>query len=422
LSGIQNPVIQETCLVDGFGPLVVVEPASPSEVRDVVSQAVSAGQALYPIGGQTTLDFGLPPTRPGLVVGLRRLSQVIDYPARDMTITVQAGIRVADLQALLATENQRLPVDVPRSDRATLGGTLATNPSGPRRFGFGTLRDYVIGISVVNDEGHEAKAGGRVVKNVAGYDLCKLYVGSLGTLGIITQVTLKVRPRPEEMALLILAGPENALAALFDQLHATQTRPVVLDVFNPAAAQALNQRAGVAIPEGAWVGVVGFEDNHAALQWQVQQLVKELRPSYAVEARVGAPAEPLLRAMVEFADDDQAGLTFQAALLPSATVAFCRLVSALCGSLFLQAHAGNGMVVGHVADLTKETAAAMLKKLRDLVAASQGHVTVRRCPPAWKDAAFVWGPPRGDVWLMRKVKDKLDPRRLFNPGRFVDGI
>src|SRR5262249_13131056 len=135
---------------------------------------------------------------------LRGLHQVIDYPARDMTITVQAGITIAKLQEVLHAENQRLPVDVPLADRATLGGVLATNTSGPRRYGFGTLRDYVIGISAVNDLGEEIKVGGRVVKNVAGYDLCKLFIGSLGTLGIISQVTLKLRPLPEEQAFVTL--------------------------------------------------------------------------------------------------------------------------------------------------------------------------------------------------------------------------
>src|SRR4029077_853691 len=129
-------------------------------------------------------------------------NRVIDYPARDMTITVQAGLPIAVLQRTLATENQRLPLDVPRPELATLGGALATNVSGPRRYGFGTLRDYVIGITTVNDEGHEVKAGGRVVKNVAGYDLCKLHVGALGTLGVITQVTLKLRPLPEHQQLI----------------------------------------------------------------------------------------------------------------------------------------------------------------------------------------------------------------------------
>ena len=186
---------ENACRIDDFGPLPLVRPGSVAEIGDLVRRAAAEGQALYPLGGRTLLDIGLPPTRPGLGVDLRGLSQIIDYPARDMTITVQAGITLAELQALLATENQRLPIDVPRPEQATLGGALAANASGPRRLGFGTLRDYVIGISTVNDEGQEVKAGGRVVKNVAGYDLCKLHIGALGTLGIISQVTLKLRPR-----------------------------------------------------------------------------------------------------------------------------------------------------------------------------------------------------------------------------------
>ncbi len=152
---------------------------------------------------------------------------MIDYPARDMTVTVQAGITLAALQKLLATEKQRLPVDVPRADRATLGGVLAANVSGPRRFGFGTLRDYVIGITTINDEGQETKAGGRVVKNVAGYDLCKLHIGALGTLGIISQVTLKVRPMPEATTLLRLAawtGPRPAARPPARQPNAADLR------------------------------------------------------------------------------------------------------------------------------------------------------------------------------------------------------
>ena len=167
------------------------------------------------------------------------LDQVIDFPARDMTITVQAGITIARLRNIVGRENLRLPIDVARAEQATLGGTLATNTSGPRRYGFGTLRDYVIGISAVNDMGHEFKAGGRVVKNVAGYDLCKLLVGSLGTLAIITQVTLKLRPRVEEQALVTVACETDALEKTLDQLHGSRTRPTCLELLNRPAAEAV---------------------------------------------------------------------------------------------------------------------------------------------------------------------------------------
>src|SRR5262245_41594584 len=142
-----------------------------------------------------------------------------------MTITVQAGITTAALQAELAKENQWLPVDVPGPERATLGGAIALNQSGPRRFGYGTLRDYVIGISFVTDDGGEVRAGGRVVENVAGYDLRRLRIGAVGTLGVVTQVTLKVKPKPEAAAWVTLGCERDALGAVLDLLHGSRSRP-----------------------------------------------------------------------------------------------------------------------------------------------------------------------------------------------------
>src|SRR5262245_51035670 len=252
---------------DDLATMPLCEPGDVAEVGEVVRRAAAEGQAVFPVGGRTALDLGLPPAKPGVALDTRRLERVIDYPARDMTITVQAGLTVAKLQAILAGERQRLPIDVPRPERATVGGILATNTSGPRRYGWGTLRDYVIGISVINDEGHEVKAGGRVVKNVAGYDLCKLYVGSLGTLGVITQVTFKLRPLPEEQALFAFACSAEDLADVLTQLHASRTRPVCVEVLNPAAAQSIAARLRVRW-RAAWTVVVGFEDNTDGMRWQ----------------------------------------------------------------------------------------------------------------------------------------------------------
>jgi glycolate oxidase FAD binding subunit len=418
-------VEENACHIDDYGPLPVAQPRSVAEIGDLVRRAAAEGQALYPLGGRTLLDIGLPPTRPGYAVDLRGLSQVIDYPARDMTITVQAGITLAQLQALLATENQRLPIDVPRPEQATLGGALAANVSGPRRLGFGTLRDYVIGISTVNDEGQEVKAGGRVVKNVAGYDLCKLHIGALGTLGIISQVTLKLRPRPEGRALVTLGCETAALGGLLDQLHQTRTRPVCLDVLNSAAARCIVRDGGVGLPEASWVIAVGFEDNGDAVGWQVRQLLKEIAPGdiQGVEARAGDASEPLWRSLVEFAAQPTARLTFKANLLPQAVASFCQQAATLPEPIRLHAHAGSGIVRGHLdGDLTLHRVAAMLKELTDLAVRAEGNLVLPRCPVEWKRELPVWGRTRGDLWLMRQVKDKLDPRHLFNPGRFIDSI
>jgi glycolate oxidase FAD binding subunit len=394
-----------------------------ADLGQIVRQASANNQAIYPLGGQTHLALGLPPYRAGSAIDLRGLATVIDYPSRDMTITVQAGITLAYLSDILSAEGQRLPIDVPRADDATLGGAIAVNASGPRRYGLGTFRDYVIGISVINDRGEEVKAGGRVVKNVAGYDLCKLHVGALGTLGIITQVTLKLRPLPEEQAVAILGCPNNELETRLDVLHRSRTLPVCLELLNPGAALHLNQQKATDLPEPGWVLVAGFEGSQEAVAWQVQQLVKELGSGLPLEARVGRVAAPLLDALVQLPGQPFGPLIFQANLLPRACAEFCRQAERLLEGLLLQAHAGNGIVIGHApAALNQAQASAFVVELRRLAKAAGGQVILPQCPVGWKQGLSVWGPPRGDAWLMRRVKQQLDPRSVFNPGRFVDGI
>jgi glycolate oxidase FAD binding subunit len=393
-----------------------------ADLGEVVRRAAVAAQAIYPLGGRTMLDVGQPPSKLGTAVDLGGLTGVIDYPARDMTITVQAGITLAELQRLLAAEGQRLPIDVPRPEQATLGGALATNISGSRRLGAGTLRDYVIGISTVNDEGQETKAGGRVVKNVAGYDLCKLHIGALGTLGIVTQVTLKVRPRPETQALLTFGCAGTELEALLDCIRASRTRPICLDLLNAPAVKAVAARAGLTLPEQPWVLVAGFEDSEASVNWQIQQLIKELTAAGVAGtlARAGAATEPLWQALADFLAPAEARLTMKANLLPGRTAAWCLRADALFAGLLLHAQAGSGIIRAHaVSDLTAADAVAMLKGLTEEALTAGGNIVLPRCPTEWKRELPVWGAPRNDLALMRQVKQQLDPRGLFNPGRFL---
>jgi glycolate oxidase FAD binding subunit len=410
-----------TCQIDGFGPIPVARPASVEELGEIVRSASAEGTAVYPFGGQTQLGLGNPPIKAGLAVDVRGLDRVIDFPARDMTITVQAGIGVDRLQRLIAAENLRLPIDVPQAERATLGGILATNVSGPRRLGYGTLRDYVIGISAINDEGNEFKAGGRVVKNVAGYDICKLLVGSLGTLGIISQVTLKLRPLAEEQALLTLGCNPDGLEAMLAGLHATRTRPVCVELLNRLAAEAVFHRVAMSVPASAWTLVVGYEGNEEAVRWQVQQLVMEVGAASHLEARVGFPAQPLWAALTECAGGAEAAMSFKANVLPSTVADFCRAADRDPDRPILQAHAGSGIVRGHWADVTETRAAELRAVWRAQAERGQGSVVVERCPSAWKRSIPVWDAVP-DGWLMRTIKEKFDPRRTFNPGRFVEGI
>ena len=406
--------------IDGFGPLPVVRPQSASDLGELVRRAAAEGSALYPVGGGTMLDFGLPPSKPGSAVDLRGLDGVIDYPARDMTITVQAGITVARLREVLKGEGQQLPVDVPFPDRATLGGAVATNASGPRRFGHGTLRDYVIGISVVNDRGEEVKGGGRVVKNVAGYDLMKLYTGSFGTLGIISQLTLKVKPLPEATAAVAVPCPPHLLDALLNRvLPATATRPTMVGVANAPAAERLGSKAS------DYLVVVGFEEKATTVAWQVEQLGRELPTELrSTDSEFqGDLASLLVQKWADFPLTNPHGLTFKGNVVPAATAEFVRRADGLTPRPALIAHAGNGIVYGHLpADMGPDRAKALLDDLGRLASERAGNVVVVRCPSAWKAVVPVWGRSTADRALMRAVKDKMDPGRVFNPGRFVDGI
>lgn len=411
--------------LDEVHSLPLQRPASALELGEIVRAARDANQAIYPLGGGTMRGLGYPPARPGQVVCLTALDQVIDYPARDMTITVQAGITIQRLQALLAGEKQRLPVDVPRPAEATLGGALAVNCSGPRRYGFGTLRDYVIGITVVNDAGQETKAGGRVVKNVAGYDLCKLYVGALGTLGLISQVTLRLKPAPEDQALMVLGCESSRLGPILEQLHQSRTRPVAIDLLNRTAANALSRSGQLSLPDAPWILIVGYEENTDAVGWQVPQIVTEFpaTEARAFEARLGRTAEGLWSALVDFQLLAERTLTFKANLLPHALPDFCQQAEGLSDRVLLQAHAGNGIVIGHfTGDWTAEAAGTLIEALLQRAVAAEGNLIVQHCPTAWKTRLPVWGRARGDLALMRAVKQQFDPHRIFNPGRFVDGI
>src|SRR4051812_5381416 len=188
-------------------------PADISTIAEFVRAQHAAGEPISIVGGRTALDYGKEP-QSAHTLDVSKYSRIVDYTPRDMTIVVEAGVRMADLAATLAAEGQHLPIDVPRADEATIGGVVATNWSGPRRYGHGTIRDYVIGIHAIDGRGTPFKGGGRVVKNVAGYDFCKLLTGSLGTLAVITQLALKVKPQSESAIVVVgkctdLATVEN---------------------------------------------------------------------------------------------------------------------------------------------------------------------------------------------------------------------
>jgi len=413
---------------DSLYPLDGFQHKHPSDVLEaceIIKQSAANLDAIVPSGSGSKMNIGYAPSRKGVVLGTKNLNKVIDYPARDMTVTVQAGILIKDLKEMLGKENQRLPIDDPYPANSSLGGLLATNTSGPRRFGWGTLRDYVIGISILNDEGVETKAGGRVVKNVAGYDFCKLHTGALGTLGIISQVTLKVRPNPEASAFLLLTLNLANVESVLDRIHNTKTRPVAVELLNKTALQhPLFKHLAVTSDYGVFIG---FEHSTEAVKWQTETLANELAdvPNSKLEI-ISAPSDfALWQALGEFQAARISGcpLTFKANI-PSAKVAsWCALATDTIPGVSIQAHAGSGIVFGHIPEgVSRQVAFTSIDMLLQKAVRYQGNLVLPYCLPEWKADFPVWGQTRPDVKVMRKVKESLDPKALFNPGRFVDRI
>jgi glycolate oxidase FAD binding subunit len=403
--------------------LQISTPREPAELAELLARnAAGERMPVFPRGGGRGWGFGGMRPDDGLVVETSALARTIDYPARDMTVTVEAGTRIASLAALLQTERQRLPVDVPFPQEATVGGVLATNASGPLRYGMGTLRDALIGVAAVDAQGKTFHAGGRVVKNVAGYDLCKLLVGSLGALGVISAATFKLRPLPDAAGWLWcrfvrMDDVERALAGLLQ----SAARPVAVDLADAAVAQDLARGIdGIGGTDAAAVLLVGIEGTAREVEWQQETLRNELAGwgAAAVDVLNGTAAATLHQRLTEWPHDapPENGIVFKAGLPPGRTVEFAN--QARHRGVGVLARAGNGVVYGRLPEecLAPHRAAALLAPLLGVVADARGHLSLLRCPDGAKPHLPLWGAPH-DSWLwMQRLKEKLDPNRLLNRG------
>ena len=399
----------------------VFAPTTGEELARFVADNVSGDRRpLFPAGGRTALHYGYPRLDGDVTLALNDLNRIVDYPARDMTITVEAGLRVEELQKRLATEGQRLPVDVPQSHRATIGGAVATNTSGPGRFGHGTFRDYVIGVTAVDGQGRLFSAGGRVVKNVAGYDLCKLLVGSLGTLAVITQLTLKVRPTAPTRQCLWATYPDtNRLDAVLERLLTSETLPVAVEVLNPRAARQVQRESKLDLPIDRDVLCLSYEGSLSETDWQLAQAQQELA-SNAPESIVTVPSDqsgPLWSALTEYQAASDDPLTFQASVPASRVIELA--AQATKREVAVQSHAGNGVLVGHLPDRcsTVGEASAALAPLAEYARAVGGSLVVLDCDEEWKSDLMLFGPVGRDAALAARVKSALDPFNLLSPGR-----
>ncbi|HEY3395000.1 MAG TPA: FAD-binding oxidoreductase [Lacipirellulaceae bacterium] len=410
-----------------------IVPTSSAGVADAVRSAHDARQPVYPLGGRTALDYGIAPAREGVGLDLTGLGKIVDYTPRDMTILVEAGVRMADLTATLAAEGQQLPIDVPRADEATIGGVVATNWNGPRRYGHGTIRDYVIGIHAVDGRGVSFKGGGRVVKNVAGYDFCKLLTGSLGTLAVITQLALKLKPLPERSVTVSatcrdLGSAEEILARLV-KLPAP---PAAIDLLIGAdwsVRTLFSSTRSASSPSntGPFV-VVRAEGTELEAAWLADQIVRELAQSGAIAACKieQADADALWDKQIEFADrgasgsDDDSPMVVKVAVPPSGVTQMIAELITFDSECRVQAHAGNGIIIARLSRFSQaDVGRVLLGKLRPAAVRQGGSLVVLNTTLEGLTPHAVWGGRTDATVLMERIKRKFDPNNILNPSRFI---
>lgn len=390
--------------VDGVAPALVARPGDVDQVAEVLRASAAHGLAVVPRGRGTKLTWGAPPARADLVLDLSALDAVLDHQAGDLIVAAQAGARLADVQDVVGGAGQRLALDetVPGT---SVGGLLAAGTSGPLRVAVGTARDLLIGITVVRADGVVAKAGGRVVKNVAGYDLGKLAIGSLGTLAVVVDATFRLHPLPAARTWVSapVAGPEDAQRLTQAVVH-SQVVPAAVEVAWPASG-----------PGTVSVLLEGREDGVAGRAETVRGL---LGPDAQTSTDAPAAGAAYPWDVAARGDDRACALKATFALTGLAEV----LMAARRAGAEVRGSAGAGVVYAALPPTTApDDARAALERFRAVTAARGGSTVVVDAPAHLKAELDVWGPVAA-LELMRRVKDQFDPDRRLAPGRFVGGI
>lgn len=351
------------------------------------------------------MALGAPLARADVGLSLERFTHILDYQPENLTVRVEAGVVWDTLNAELAKRGQMVPLDAPTPSRATVGGILSTNASGALRVRYGSARDLVIGMRIALTDGKLLKGGGQVVKNVAGYDLPKLFVGALGTLGVVAEATFKVVPLPKQTQTLV-ASFEDATDASAIALRVLQSKllPIGIEVLNRAASVELELG-------GAYSLVVRFAGNSRELSRQLGDVKSWAGKSASIEVDDAALWSRLRDSIFE--KETVIKIAVQPAQVAE-TIARVEQLAAKYGSgCSVQAHT-LGLVY---ASLSGEALAQLIAELR-----TTAHVTIQRAPRALRTQVSPWGPTGTDFVLMQSLKRELDPNNALNPGRFVGGI
>lgn len=393
--------------VEAVQPLGVIAPGTAQEVAQVLRYCNAAGLTIIPRGGGTQLGLGNRPRKADFILSLERLNRVIEHAWGDMTVTVEAGCTIDKLQAVLREHGQQLGADPMQPERATVGGVLATAESGTLRIRYGAIRDLVLGLEMALPDGSVIHVGGKVVKNVAGYDLTKLAIGSLGTLGVITRAVFRLHPIPvataSYVAILPTASEASKLALAILDSHLVYT-----------GLQIRARRADQVFVH------VRFEGIPESLQDQYAKLGRLAGAHEFVECA----GDVWIERQKLFANPGNS-VVCKCCVLPSQ-------IGSLGDALFRQARLaevaatlvaqGTGLAEVRLDAAGLKPLMTVLLALRGEVDRLEGTLTVSQCPVAMKDELDVWGTVKDALPLMHRIKQKFDPGQTLNPGRFVGGI
>ncbi len=420
--------VSERFDIDGIAPLDVVAPASEDELCRIVASANADGIGIVPWGGGTRISLGNAPARPCLVVDITNLNRIVSHNYADLTASLQAGANFGFVTEILAQQGQLLAIDPPIPHRATVGGTLAAAVSGPLKWHFGNPRDSVIGMKVVQPDGSITKSGGQVVKNVSGYDMSRLHIGGLGSLGIILEASFKLTPLPtyERTIMASFDDVDSAMDASM-RVFNSYVMPLALTAFGPSVASRIeleDSDAGHRI-------AIRLGGRPRTLARQVDEITAIFREEGASSLQDSeGPTSSRWRSLSDFGwtADTTPLLNIKTTALPSQTRDILRAIDRMRDS-YLEpatlAEPGFGTVEAAwyaPNDTADDILIGIVSSVRRLVSRLGGTAVVQQCPPGVKSAIDVWGEDLAGIQVMRRMKTRYDPNGIMNPGRFVGRI
>ncbi|MFZ3331580.1 MAG: FAD-binding oxidoreductase [Candidatus Acidiferrales bacterium] len=450
IAGNANVISDPTQLADYAicrkTPRAVVRPGSAAEVAEIVKFAAAEKLAIVACGARTKLEMGFVPSRYDLALDMTRMDRVIAYDPGDLTLSVEAGVRLHSLRQTLAEHRQFLPLAVPYLAQTTIGGLVASGVDAPLRQFYGTARDFLLGMEFVTGEGAAAKSGGRVVKNVTGYDIHKLMIGSLGTLGLITRVNFKTFPLPIRSRGFVarFATAERAFD-MRNRVARSLLTPLTTEILSPRVAELFESEVasryesapmpGGVISHAGWAATIGYAGTEEVLRRYAEDLQRMAEEAGATGVAVLAenlrPAFNRKREFIPIAlESSPAASIVKISVLPARMLqALDHAVRAAESNSLAWAAMARGVGVIYFAllpaerdEVTEVRTATATDAIGVACAELGGHSTIPSCPAEWKSKLKVWGLPRADFAQMQKLKRVFDPQGVLSPGRFVGGI